>query len=331
MKALILAPFSKIVLDRLRSSVEAAHESWMDTKQLLSPEELIDRIQEQDIDILVIEANFITREVFEKATKLKLLGVCRADLNLVDMQAATENGVPVVNTPARNNVAVAELAIGLMLSLLRKIPAAHNMVRLREWVDPTAAYDSLRGSELTGKTIGIVGFGAIGQQVAKRVCAFDTYILVFDPYVAPEKVREMGAEHCGLDELMKRSDLVTLHCPVSPETVGLINSQRIALMKPAAFLINTASSFVIDGDAIIQALRDKRIAGAAFDVFETWPVKADSPLLDLDNVVLTPHIGGATYETIERHSQIIADDIEMFLRGERPKNLVNPQVWGQNV
>ncbi len=331
MKALIRAPFYSSSLERLGRSLEVTYESWMDTRKLLSPEEFIDRIQGQDIAIVVIEADFVPREVFEQATKLKLLGACRGDAFQVDMEAATECGVLVVNTPARNDVAVAELTLGLMLALVRNIPAAHNMVRSGGWVDPTAAYFSLRGTELTGKTIGIVGIGAIGRQVAKKVSAFETSVLVYDPYVDPDKIKETGAEPLELDELMAQSDFVTLHCPASPETTGLINSQRIALMKPTAYLVNTASTLVIDGDAIVQALRERRIAGAAFDVYETWPVRPDSPLLGLDNVVLTPHIGGATDETVVRHSQMITDDIERFLRGERPKNLLNPQVWDKDV
>ncbi len=331
MKALILAPFSPSVLERLRQSIEVTYESWMDARKLLSSQELIDRIQGQDIEIVVIEADFVAREVFEKATKLKLLGVCRADLTFIDVEAATEYGVLVINTPARNAIAVAELTVGLMLALVRSIPVAHNMVRSGGWVDPTAAYFSLRGTELTGKTIGIVGFGAIGQRVAKMVRVFETSILVYDPYVDPDEIKELGAEGVELDELMAQSDFVTLHCPAGPETMGLINSHRIALMKPTAYLVNTASTFIIDGDAIVQALRERRIAGAAFDVYETWPVRPDSPLLELDNVVLTPHIGGATDETVVRHSRMIADDVERFLRGERPKNLLNPQVGDKDV
>ncbi len=331
MKALVLAPFADPGLERLRQILEVTYENWMDTKRLLSSEEFVERIQGQDIEMVVIEADFILREVFEKATKLKLLGVCKADANNVDIEAATEHGVLVVNTPARNDVAVAELAVGLMLSLVRNIPTAHNMVRSGEWVDPTAAYFSMRGTELTGKTIGIVGFGAIGRRVAKMVGAFDTTVLAYDPYVSSEKFEEFGARPVGLDELMEQADFICLHCATVPETAGLIDARRIAMMKSTAYLVNAASTYVIDMSAITEALKEKRIAGAGFDVYETWPVRADSPLLELDNVVLTPHIGGATYETIARYSGMIADDIERFLRGERPKNLLNPQAWGKDV
>lgn len=327
MKALVRAPFHDGSLERLRRLLDVTYDNWMDNRKLLSTDEFVDLIQGQDTEIVVVEADIIPGEVFERATKLKLLGVCRADLNYVDVAAATEHGVPVVNTPARNDVAVAELAVGLMLSLVRQIPAAHQMVSSRQWLDPMAAYSSFRGTELTGKTVGIVGFGAVGRKVAKILAGFDTSILAYDPYLGAEEMRKLGAAPAELDELMAQSDFVTVHCATVPGTVGLISAQRIALMKPTAYLVNAASAYVMDGDATVQALREKRIAGAAFDVYDSWPVRADSPLLELDNVVLTPHIGGATAETIVRHSEMIVEDIERFLRGERPRNLFNPQVW----
>jgi D-3-phosphoglycerate dehydrogenase len=303
----------------------------MDTRRLVPPEELIDRIQGQDIEIVVVEADFVFREVFERAKKLKLVGACRGNANHVDIEAATENGVLVVNTPARNAIAVAELTVGLMLALIRNIPAAHQMVSSGGWVDPTAAYFLLRGTELARKTIGIVGFGAIGQQVAKRLSGFEASILVYDPYVDPKEIKRAGARPLELDELVEQSDFVTLHCPALPETIGLISAQRIALMKPTAYLVNTASAAIVDKEAIVHALREGHIAGAAFDVYETWPAQPEDPLLKLDNVILTPHIGGATDETVVRHSQMMADDIERFLRGQRPKNVLNPQVWEKVV
>lgn len=327
MKALIRAPFWPAALEKLRKKLEVTYESWMDTSKLLSEEEFIERIQGQGIEIVVVEADFVTREVFEKATKLKFLGVCRADVVYIDVKAATERGVLVVNTPGRNSVAVAELTVGLMLALLRNIPKAHQMVSSGNWVDPTTPYFSMRGVELSGKTIGIVGFGSIGRQVAKRLSAFETSILVYDPFLDPNKIKEAGAKPVELNKLMQRSDIITLHCSTTPEAMGLISAERIALMKRTAYLINAANAFAIDNEAIIKALKEKRIAGAAFDVFENWPVRPDSPLLKMDNVVLTPHIGGATDETIMRHSQMIVDDIERFLKKERPKNLLNPQVW----
>lgn len=327
MKVLILAPFARPSLDRLKKRLEVIYENWMDTKKLLSSPEFVHRIQDQDIPILVVEADFLQREVFEKATNLKFLGVCRADVVQIDVSAATEHGVLVVNTPARNATAVAELTIGLMLSLLRKIPAAHNMVTSGKWVDPTDAYFHMRGSELGGKTVGIIGFGAIGQQVTKRLRAFESNVLAYDPYVSAEMMNKLGAAKTELDALMEKSDIISIHCTTTAETAGLVNASRLALMKPTAYLVNAASAYVIDEEAMVKALRERHIAGAAFDVYKNWPVKPNDPILKLDNVVLTPHIGGATDESVARHSQMIADDIERFLNGERPKNLVNPQAW----
>lgn len=327
MKALITAPFCPDSLKRLKRSVEVMYENWEETRRLHSPEELIDRIQKQDIGILITEAEYVTRDVFEKATKLRFLGNTRGSVTQVDIEAATEHGVPVVNTPARNANAVAEMAVGLMLSLVRNIPAAHQMTSSGGWVDDVVgAHISLRGTELSGKTVGIVGFGAIGRQVAKLVRAFGTSVLAYDPFVDPDRIRKARAKPLELDELMKQSDLITIHCSTIPESIGLISAQMISLMKPTACLVNAASAYVIDNEAIVRALRKKRIAGAAFDVYETWPVQPDSPLLKLGNVVLTPHIAGSTAETIVRHSRMMVDDIERFLRGERPRNLLNPEV-----
>jgi D-3-phosphoglycerate dehydrogenase len=307
--------------------VEVTYDSWMDEVKLLSAVEFIDCIQGQDIPIVVVEADFLLRDVFEKASKLKLLGVCRADANQIDLGAATEFGVCVVNTPARNDVAVAELSMGLMLSLVRGIPRAHRMVSSGEWVNPTQAYFSLRGTELTGKTVGIVGFGAIGRRLSRMLSGFDAVVQASDPHVGVEVFKQFGVRRVDLDELMSTSDFVCLHCATVAETSGLIDARRIGLMKPTAYLVNAASAYVIDMKAIIEALREKRIAGAGFDVYETWPVQADNPLLKLDNVVLTPHTGGSTWETITRYSNMIVDDVERFVRGERPKHMLNPEAW----
>ena len=236
-----------------------------------------------------------------------------------------------VNTPARNAVSVAELTVGLMLSLARHIPAAHSMVQSGKWLDPAKPYISLRGVELAGKVAGIVGLGAIGSEVAKRLHAFDIAVLAYDPYVDPEKIAKIGANQVDLNELMKRSDFVTIHCSVSPETIGLIDAEEIGLMKPTAYLINTAGWEIVDEKALLGALEQRRIAGAAFDTFQTHPVSPNSPFLKLDNVVLTPHIGGATDGTVKRYSQMMAEDIERFIDGRRPQNLVNPEVWTENA
>jgi D-3-phosphoglycerate dehydrogenase len=311
--------------------VEVVYESWMDTKRLLSPEELVARIQNDDLPIVVIEADFIFDEVLENANKLRFIGVCRASVNNVDLAAATKHGVLVVNTPARNAIAVAELTIGLMLSLARRIPEAHFLVRSGQWLDPVGPYITLRGVELTGKVVGIVGFGAVGSEVAKKLSAFGMEVLVYDPYVTSERIAYFGARRVDLVELMRKSDFVTIHCSISPETIGLIGAEEINLMKPTAYLVNTAGWEVVDGEALYHALEQKHIAGAAFDTYETHPLLPQSSLLKLENVVLTPHIGGATDGTVVRYSQMMVEDIERFLDGKPPKNLVNTEVWKENA
>jgi len=330
-KALILAPFHPQALERLRGMAQVTYESWMETGKLLSPEEMIERIENDDLNIVVIEADFIFDEVFQSTKRLRFVGVCRGAVNNVALDAATEHGVLVVNTPARNAVSVAELTIGLMLSLARHIPMAHSMVKGGKWLDPVAPYISLRGMELAGKTVGIVGLGAIGFEVAKRLRAFDMKVLVYDPYVSAERVSQVGARRVDLSELMKKSDFVTLHCPVTPETTNMIGGDEIGLMKPAAYLINTAGWEVVDEKALFAALEQRRIAGAAFDTYQTHPVSLQSPFLKLDNIILTPHIGGATDGTIRRYSEMIVNDIERFINGKRPKNLINTEVWKENA
>ena len=327
MKALILTPFHPDYLERLRNNLDVIHESWIDTGRLLSPDEMVERIQGQDIQILLIEADFVFDEVFESAEKLRFIGICRSAVNHVDVDAATEHGVLVVNTPARNAVSVAELTIGLMLSLARHIPAAHSMIKSQKWLDPVEPYISMRGVELAGKIVGIVGLGSVGFEVARRLRAFDMKILVYDPYTNPERIAEIGAEQIDLRQLLEVSDFVTLHCTASPETDGILGSDEIGLMKPSAYLLNTAGWDIVDEESLLNALKKRHIAGAAFDIYQTHPVPLNSPILKLDNVVLTPHIGGSTDGTIERYSRIITEEIERFIEGKRPQNLVNPQVW----
>ncbi|MCH7786064.1 MAG: 3-phosphoglycerate dehydrogenase [Chloroflexi bacterium] len=326
MRALILAPFSPAFLEKLRQSIEVTYESWLETRRLYDPDELALRLNNEQIDVLVIESDFVFEEMFEQAASLRFVGICRSATNHVDIEAATRHGVAVVNTPSRNAQAVAEHALGLMLSLARKIPAAHRYVAEGRWQNPVEPYLSMRGVELAGRTLGIVGLGAIGRRLAAICAAIGMTVVAYDPYVdaAPPNVTLKS-----LDELLAESDFVSVHVPLTDETEAMLDSRRLALMKPSAFLINATDASVVDQDALVEALRDKRIGGAAFDVFETHPVTPHHPLLTLDNVVLTPHLGGATEETIERHSQMMTSDILRFLRNERPEHLVNPEVWEQ--
>ncbi len=304
--------------------MEVHYESWMETGRIHDPEELAAKLNERSESVLVLELDFVFEEVFEAAPGLEFVGVCRSATNHVDIEAATAHGVVVVNTPGRNAQAVAEHALGLMLALARRIPEGHSYVVGGRWDNPVGPYVDLRGVELAGRTLGIVGLGAIGRRLAQMAGALGMACVAYDPYVQGYLP---GIRLADLDEVMACSDFISLHSPLTGETEGLIDSRRLALMKPTAYIVNLSGAGIVDRDGLATALGSGSIAGAALDVFETQPIAPDHPLLALDNVVLTPHVGGATDETIDRHSMMMADDILRFLDGERPVNLVNPEVW----
>ncbi len=323
-RALVLAPFSDDELVRLRCSVEVCYESWFDTRRLQDPDELASRLTSGGTAILVVESDFVFEDLFDAVECLEMVGVCRGSTHQVDVEAATRCGVAVVNAPGRNAQAVAEHVLGLMLALARRIPEAHAYVVDGRWQNPAQPYIEKRGVELAGRTLGVVGLGAIGKRLASLAGAIGMRVIAHDPYVEPAST---PVDLTDLDSLMAESDFVAVLAPPTAETEGMLDAGRIALMRPAAFMVIASSTSVVSQSALVDALTQRRIAGAALDVFDTHPVAADSPLLRPDNVVLTPHLGGATEETIERHSRMIVDDIERFLRGERPVNLVNPEVW----
>ncbi len=327
MRSLILAPFETRHLQRLQARGDAIYESWTDTKALIDPDELTLRLNSEKIDILVVEADFVFEETIEEARDLRFIGICRASTNAVDIDAATEAGVLVVNAPGRNAQAVAEHALGLMFALARRIPFAHQYTSQGRWQNPTEPYMSMRGVELGGKTLGVIGLGAIGRHLAKIAAGIGMRIVAYDPFVS---TTPDGVEMSDLTGLMSESDFISVHVPMNSDTEGFINEGLLSRMKPSAYLVNCSDSLVIEQNPLVGILRDHKIAGAAFDVFETHPVAPDNPLLTLDNVVLTPHIGGATDETVERHSRMIADDILRFLDGQRPVNLVNTEAWTED-
>lgn len=324
MRALILAPFSPHQLEALREVVDLTYESWFDTRLIRDPRELAARLDSEGTAILVIESDFVFAEVFQGAPSLSFVGICRAATDHIDVEAATRHGVLVVNTPGRNAQAVAEHALGLMLSLARRIPMAHRYVTEGGWRDPVEPYMTMRGVELAGRTLGIVGLGAIGRRLSAMASALGMTCLAHDPYAGdpPE-----GVSLTGLDTLLAGSDFVSIHAPLTSETEGLIDGRRLAMMRPSAYLLNLADAAIVAEEALVAAMREGRIAGAALDVFDTYPLRPDSPLLTLDNAILTPHLGGATEETVRRHSAQMAEDILRFAAGERPINLVNPDTW----
>ena len=325
MRALVLAPFAERYLQRLRRSLEVTYDSWTESRRLHSPDELGARVRQENASILVVEADFVFDEVFDAAPGLRLVGICRNAFNQVDVDAATERGILVVHTPARNAIAVAELTVALMLALARHLAPAHRLVTEGRWSDPVEAYLAFQGRELAGSVIGVIGLGHIGREVANRLRALEARVLVHDPYVPRRRLEALGSVPVELADLMRRSDFVTIHATLTEASEGLVSEAMLRLMKPDAYLVNTGSAAVVDSAALVRCLEERRIAGAALDVFEGQPLPASSPYLKLDNVILTPHIGGATRETVVRHSRMITEDIERFLRGLPPRRLVNPE------
>ena len=325
---LILSPFSDCKLRDLETAIDVTYESWAETRILWDPNKLSERLVQESINILVIESDFVFQEVFEGTPNLQFLGVCRGSTDHIDIDSATKNGVIVVNTPGRNDQAVAEHAIGLMLSLARKIPYLHQYIIKKKWENPVEPYITMQGIELANRTVGIIGFGAIGTRLSSIAKGLGMKCLVYDPYTSeiPKDIKSKSLE-C----LLQISDFVTITAPLTSETRGMFNSHRLRIMKDSSYLINISNSEIVSENALITALKRGALAGAALDVFETHPVEPTSPLLSLDNVILTPHVGGATQETIERHSNMMTNDIFRFIRGHKPKNLVNQEIWASNV
>ena len=332
MKALVLAPMTEEPLARLKELMPVTYESWADTRQLADPEELARRIQTEVFSILVVEADFLPEELFQQAGNLRLVAICRNSLSHVDLEAATGHGVAVVHTPGRNVQAVAELTIGLMLTLARRINSMDNCVKERRWQMPVEPYINahMQTGELAGKTLGVLGLGNIGRRVAGLASAFGMRVLAYDPYIAPQTQDCWNVTLCPtLADLTGDADYISVHVPDVPGTKDLLSRSLLAEIKRGCRIINTSSYDAVDEAALVEGLTSGRVAGAAFDVFPTHPLPPNNPLLGFDNVVLTPHIGGATRETVARHSVMIVDDIERFVGGLKPERMVNPEVWGR--
>jgi len=310
----LVEPFQPDVLEWLRSRVEiVVVDPWVDPERW-------DREISQ-VDAVVSRKGKITRRQIEKSRgRLKIVartGV-GVDPSRVDLEAAREHGVWVTNMPGSNAVSVAELAFGQMIALARHTIEAHKAVKENRWGD----YLRFVGAELANKTLGIIGMGNIGTRVAIRARAFEMSFLVYDPYIPESHVTSLGGRCVGLNELLPESDFVTIHCPLTEETKGMIGEKDLSLMKPSAYLINTARGGIVDEEALYRILLRKGIAGAALDVMGDEPPPADHPLFHLENVILTPHLGAVTLEASKRGEWGAVQEVVRVLEGKRPKNPV---------
>jgi D-3-phosphoglycerate dehydrogenase len=259
-------------------------------------------------EVLVVRsATKVTKDVISAGKNLKIVARAGMGLDNVDVGAAKENGITVLNAPEAPTVAVAELVLGMMLAWVRHIPKADSTMKGGLWEK-----SKLKGSELRGKTLGVVGIGRIGQAVAHRARAFGMKILVYDVVQNEEFLKAVEGEFVGLDDLLKRSDFVTLHIPLTPETKHMMGKEKLELMKPTAVLVNTSRGAVVDETALIEFLREGRIAGACIDVYEREP-PGDTPLSKLPNAILTPHIGASTEEAQRKAALIVAEKIKKSL------------------
>ncbi len=333
MKAFVTAEFSRESLQNLKDLLQddVVYESWRETRNLYFDEDnLIKRIKEIGAEILICEGDNVKKKVIEE-TNLKIIGSTRGDPNNIDVESATKREIPILFAPDRNTISVAELTVSLILSLARNLHSVERILHsekfeVNEFADYVKYYNLFKGNELSGKIVGIIGLGRIGFEVAKRLLAFNVKFLIFDPYVIPARLNAINGQSVDLDILMAQSDIISLHCPPTDETDDLIGAEQIALMKKNAIFINLARASVIDEYALLDALKEKKIAGAALDVFSSEPVDQDNEFLELDNVIVTPHIGGDTYDTNHRHAMMMIDGISRILHHQIPKNIINPEV-----
>ncbi len=313
------APLRGPGLDALRLLGEVVLDPWIDQHPLriYDAEQLAERTSELGATVLICEADECKGPVLD--LHLEAIGSTRGDPTNVDVAAATARGIPVLRAPGRNADAVAEVTVGLLLAVTRSLLAADRDVRAGEvYRDGSIPYQRFRGWQLAGRTAGLVGLGAVGRATRWRLEGLGMTVITSDPFA-------VDATH-DLDDLLAEADVVSMHAAVTPETLGLISVERVDGMKPGAVYVNSARAGLHDLDALTAALLSGHLSAAALDHFEGEHLAPDHPLVALPNVILTPHIGGATFDTETNHTTLMADGLTELLRGEVPANLANPEV-----
>lgn len=283
----------------------------------LSPEELKEAIREAD-GIIIRSGTKLTAEVIEAAERLKVIARAGTGLDNVDLEAANRKGVVVMNCPGGNTNSTAEHTLAMMLALARNIPQAMTSLKAGRW-----ERKRFMGCELMGKTLGIIGLGRIGSVVADRALGLKMHVVAYDPFVTPEQASKMGVELVSLDELYARADIITLHVPLMKETYHLINAESFAKMKEGVLLINCARGGIVDEMALYEAMKSGKVAGAALDVFEKEPPDPDHPLLKMENLICTPHLGASTLEAQKNVALAVATQVVDFLVHGVVRNAVN--------
>jgi len=277
-----------------------------------------------DADILMVHYTPVARVVFEAAKRLKIVGTCRAGLENLDVKAATDHRIAAFNIMGRNAEAVSDFAMGLMLAEARNIARSHAALKQGKWLKDFSNVATI--PNMREKIIGLIGFGYVGQLMARKAQGFNMTVLVYDPYMADEIIHQHKAKKETIENIFKVSDFVSIHARLTDATKGLISASLINSMKPTAYLINTARAGLVVHEALYKALKEKRICGAALDVFETEPLPAGHPLMSLDNVTITSHLAGTTVESLTDSPRLLAEDIDLLLSGKTPRWVNNKDV-----
>ena len=321
MKAYVTRPVFDEAVERLRREVDVELNV---EDRILSKKELIERLRDKD-GALTLLTDAIDLEVLESAPKLKVVANFAVGFNNVAIESATKLGVVVTNTPGVLTETTADFAWTLLMAAARRVVEGDKFARAEDhWVWGPKMF---LGYDVYGKTLGLVGLGRIGQAVARRAAGFNMRVVFHDTEPIPEQVvKDLGVTRLPLDELLRISDFISLHVPLFPETHHLLNDRTFALMKPTCIVVNTSRGPVVDEKALVRALRDKKIAGAGIDVFEREP-EIEPELRKLENAVIAPHIASASHETRLKMCMMAADNLLAVLKGVRPPNLVNPEVW----
>jgi D-3-phosphoglycerate dehydrogenase / 2-oxoglutarate reductase len=312
-RVLVREPIADAGLELLRSRFDVVEDGESDLAEIIG-----------DFDAIVIRsATTLDASLIERAGRLKVIGRAGVGVDNVDVDAATRRGIVVANAPEATAVSAAEHAIALMLALSRNLPQAHAALKAGSWDRSRFA-----GIELAGKTLGVLGLGRIGREVARRALALGMRVMAYDPFVAVERFRELGVERATLDDVYGAADIVTLHLPLTDETRGVIGRDALARMRDGVRIVNAARGELVDDEALLEALRSGKVAGAALDVFGTEPYAG--PLLELDQVVVTPHLAGSTSEAQDRAGAMIAEQVTAALQGELVATAVNIPIVDQS-
>ena len=288
------------------------------------PEYILEAVK--DADIIITQFCPINKRLIDNCKNLKIVGVLRAGYENINVEYCNEKDVIVYNTPGRNANAVADFTVGLLLSECRNIAKSHRNLKKGEWVRDYANADSV--PDLSGKTAGIVGFGEIGRKVAKRLEGFDMNIVAYDPFVKEDTV---NVKLVSLEELMSTSDFVCLHTRLTKDTERMINEKLLSLMKPTAYLINSARSGLIDEKALYESLKSKKIIGAAIDVFDEEPPGKDYPLVTLENITITPHLAGGTVDAFTNSPKLLAEEMIEILDGKISRFVINKKTFHKAI